>query len=710
MGLTKNSVAKSALDRGLNVQKKTENEKIIAIAGNPNVGKSTIFNALTGLSQHTGNWSGKTVSNAQGRFCTKTHDYILVDIPGTYSLLAHSREEEVARNFLCFGECDATLVVCDATCLERNLNLVLQCMEVSKKLIVCVNLMDEAEKKHIKIDIPKLSELLGVPVIAVCARNNESIAIIGKALDMLFDNNSIHNMAPVMYDELTEAASHDLTLFLAELGIEYINLRWLARSLLSEGNSLTEEIYAFLSKSIKECSKIEQKISEIRQKYKFDTKSLEENTVSAIIKQGEMISRFCVFKNNDYNKRDSKIDKIVTGKRVGYLIMFSMLLVIFWITIVGANYPSEALSILFGKIGILLNDMLIYLKMPTFITALLIDGVYNVLSWVVAVMLPPMAIFFPLFTILEDLGYLPRIAYNLDRPFCRCNACGKQALTMCMGFGCNAAAVTGARIIDSKRERMLAILTNSFVPCNGRFPALVSIICMFFIGSSVGIISSILSALILALVILIGIIMSFTVTKLLSITLLCGMPSSYTLELPPYRRPQFSKIIVRSVFDRTLFVLGRAVAVAAPAGAIIFLLANTEIGGASPIEHCAGLLKPLGRIMGLDGVILLAFLLGFPANEIVLPLALMIYLSSGNLTDISDISYIKEILTNNGWSFLTALNFVIFSLFHFPCSTTLLTVKKETGSVFWTVMAAIIPTVVGILCCIITTACAKLFF
>ena len=320
-----------------------------------------------------------------------------------------------------------------------------------------------------------------------------------------------------------------------------------------------------------------------------------------------------------------------------------------------------------------------------------------------------MAIFFPLFTILEDLGYLPRVAYNLDRPFCKCNACGKQALTMCMGFGCNAAAVTGARIIDSKRERLLAILTNTFVPCNGRFPAFVTIIAMFFLGSTGGVLSSLVSALILGVIILSGILMSFAVTKLLSVTLLRGMPSSYTLELPPYRLPQFSKVIVRSVFDRTLFVLGRAVAVAAPAGAIIFIFANAKIGGASIISHCASFLDPLGSIMGLDGVILLSFLLGFPANEIVLPLVLMTYLSNGNLSDISDVSFIKEVLTQNGWNILTGVNFIIFSLFHFPCSTTLLTVKKETGSVGWTVAAALIPTVIGIICCVTVTAISNLF-
>ncbi len=708
MGLTKSSVSTGALDRGLNIEKRKDTDKVIAIAGNPNVGKSTVFNALTGLKQHTGNWSGKTVSNAQGRFSTKKRDYVLVDIPGTYSLLAHSKEEEVARNFLCFGECDATVVVCDATCIERNLNLVLQCMEVSERVLVCVNLIDEAKKKHIKVNTKKLSQMLCVDVIEICARDGNCKKIIGDALDALLSKQKRDINTPVIYEEVIEMATSELEGATLTIDTKALNTRWLCRSLLSTDTALTDEIYKYLNLSDVTIEKMGKKAEEIRSKYSIGYDGFEDSIVSAIIKKAESIACTCVCKADGYNSRDMKIDKVLTGKKFGYLLMLALLLVIFWITIAGANYPSELLSWMFGKLGEWIKAFFIYIELPSFITRLLADGVYRVLSWVVAVMLPPMAIFFPLFTILEDFGYLPRVAYNLDRPFCRCNACGKQALTMCMGFGCNAAAVTGARIIDSKRERMLAILTNTFVPCNGRFPALVSIIGMFFLSGSIGIFSSVLSTLILAIVILSGIFMSFAITKLLSLTLLRGMSSSYTLELPPFRRPQFSKVIVRSAFDRTLFVLGRAVAVAAPAGAVIYILANTYIGDASVISHCARILEPLGSLMGLDGVILLSFLLGFPANEIVLPLVLMTYLSSGNLAEINDMSYIKEILLQNGWSALTAVNFIIFSLFHFPCSTTLLTVKKETGSIKWTVAAALIPTLVGIVCCIAVTSFSKL--
>ena len=319
-----------------------------------------------------------------------------------------------------------------------------------------------------------------------------------------------------------------------------------------------------------------------------------------------------------------------------------------------------------------------------------------------------MAIFFPLFTLLEDSGYLPRVAYNLDRPFKRCGACGKQALTLCMGFGCNAAGVVGCRIIDSPRERLLAVLTNNFVPCNGRFPMLISVITMFFISGAGGL-SSLFSVFLLTAAIVLSIAMTFLVTKLLSLTVLKGVPSSFTLELPPYRKPQIGKVIVRSVFDRTLFVLGRAAAVAAPAGLIIWLMANITAGDATLLEICSDFLDPLGRLMGLDGVILIAFILGFPANEIVVPIIIMAYTATGSITELASLAEMRQLFVSNGWSWVTAVCFIIFTLMHWPCSTTLITVKKETGSLKWTALAALLPTAAGILLCIAFNAAAKAF-
>jgi ferrous iron transport protein B len=381
--------------------------------------------------------------------------------------------------------------------------------------------------------------------------------------------------------------------------------------------------------------------------------------------------------------------------------MLLLLLCIFFLTITVSNIPSTLLADLFaylqGKLTLLFEAMCA----PSWLHGVLVLGVFRTLGWVVSVMLPPMAIFFPLFTLLEDSGYLPRIAYNLDRPFQRCRACGKQALTMCMGFGCNAVGVTGCRIIDSPRERLLATLTNSLVPCNGKFSTLIAILSIFFLGSARGAGEFFLTSLLLTLTILLGVLATFLCTKLLSCTLLKGAPSSFTLELPPYRRPQVGRVIVRSLLDRTLFVLRRAAAVAIPAGVVIWVMANVNVADQSLLHICADFLDPFASLMGLDGMILLAFILGFPANETVIPIILMGYLSKGSLLEITNLGEMRKIFVANGWTPLTAVCFILFFLFHWPCSTTLLTVKQETRSIKYTALAALIPTLLGILLCIV---------
>lgn len=386
--------------------------------------------------------------------------------------------------------------------------------------------------------------------------------------------------------------------------------------------------------------------------------------------------------------------------------MLGILGIIFWITIVGANYPSQLLSNGLFYLGDKLEALLGSLNCNPTVTDMAVNGIYRVLAWVVSVMLPPMAIFFPLFTLLEDLGYLPRAAFNLDKHFRRANACGKQALTMCMGFGCNAAGVTGCRIIDSPRERLIAILTNNFVPCNGRFPSLITIITMFFTASVTGIGKSFSSAIILLGVIVLGVAATLLASWLLSITVLKGVPSSFTLELPPYRRPQIGKVIIRSIFDRTIFVLGRACLVAAPAGLLIWILANASVGDITILSKLAGFLEVPGKFLGMDGTILLAFILGFPANEIVVPIIMMSYMSAGMLTEAESPEILKALLVDNGWTWVTAICTMIFILFHFPCSTTCLTIKKETGSLKWTAAAILLPTAFGIvICSVISHVC-----
>lgn len=712
MGLTKSSVGMGAVDSGLIIKKQNPSDKIIALAGNPNVGKSTVFNALTGLNQHTGNWPGKTVANAQGYCKTERHSYVLVDIPGTYSLMAHSAEEEVARNFICFGSPDAVAVVCDATCLERNMNLVLQTLEISSNVIVCVNLMDEAKRKKINIDLKMLRERLGVPVIGVTARKKKSLKRLLDALDLACDRKAENAPYKVKYSAEIERAIALVEPEASRLSCGKINSRWLALKLLDGDNSLINEICGCLGDNFLKNPALFAALNQARetlQKTGITPEKLKDSTVSAIVAAAEDICRGAVtYEKKKYAERDRRIDRLLTGRTTAYPVMLLLLCLIFWLTITGANYPSELLSRLFAFIGDKLDAVFVSLNAPDWLHGALIDGVYRVLSWVVSVMLPPMAIFFPLFTLLEDAGYLPRIAYNLDRPFMRCNACGKQALTICMGFGCNAAGIVGCRIIDSPRERLLAVLTNNFIPCNGRFPMLISVITMFFVAGSAGGLSSLLSVAVLTLTIVFAVGMTFIVTKLLSKTLLKGVPSSFTLELPPYRRPQIGKVLVRSVFDRTLFVLGRAASVAAPAGLIIWLMANVTVSGSSLLSLCSDFLDPLGKLMGLDGVILFAFILGFPANEIVVPIIMMSYLSAGTLENAYGLAEMRALFVANGWNAVTAVCFIIFALMHWPCSTTLLTIKKETGSLKWTLLAAAIPTAIGIALCILVNFIASL--
>lgn len=712
MGLTKNSVGTNAIDSDFIINKQNQEDKIIALAGNPNVGKSTVFNGLTGMKQHTGNWPGKTVTGAWGYCNTDENNYILVDIPGTYSLIANSAEEEVARNFICFGGSDAVIVVCDSTCLERNLNLVLQIMEISNNVIVCANLMDEAKRKNIKIDIKKLSERLGVPVVSTVAREKKSIAKLINTVDKSMTKTE-RDQIKVTYPQVVEKAIKTLMPYVEKIAGDKINSRWLCIKLLDMDNSLAKELEKFLGINLYDNKELFTEVERVKEEIyqegisEVDRKNI---IVTSIVKKAEEICNGVVFYDTKSKSQyDRKVDRLFTGKYTAFPIMMIFLAFIFWLTIVGANYPSQILSKFLFGIEDKLTALFISHNSPEWLNGILVLGVYRVLAWVISVMLPPMAMFFPLFTLLEDVGYLPRIAYNLDKPFKKCTACGKQALTMCMGFGCNAAGVIGCRIIDTERERLLAILTNNFAPCNGRFPTLISIITMFFLGSVTGVWSSLSSAFLLTAVIVLGIFTTFAITKLLSKTLLKGKPSAFILEMPPYRRPQVAKVITRSIFDRTLFVLARAVVVAAPAGAIIWIMANMHIDGQSILSICASFLEPLGNIMGLDGIILMAFILGFPANEIVIPIMIMAYTAQGNLTDMQSVAELKTLLLQNGWTHTTAICTMLFSIMHWPCSTTLLTIKKETNSKKWTFLAAVIPTLTGIVCCIAVNLISKIF-
>ena len=668
----------------------------VALSGNPNVGKSTVFNSLTGLKQHTGNWTGKTVDIAYGEYDLKGKAYEIIDVPGTYSLTPHSKEEGVARDFLCFADYDKILLVCDATSLEKNLFFVEQVKELGKEVVVAVNLLDEAKKKGININLDLLSYEAEVTVVGLVARNNVGIEELKRALS----ENNKKSFRPLKYQKEVEEALEIVYSVIFKYDFNGLSKRWLSLRLLDGDNTFFGALENYLGYDIRNNEEI---MHSVDKAYKYlQSRNIDKEVLSDLIAERlysraeEITEKTVLCCETKKACRDLKTDRFVAGKFSSYIVLLLTLFSIFFITIIGANIPSELLMKGFNCLEAYIYKMFNYLNINEFVTEMLVFGGFRVLGWVVSVMLPPMAIFFPLFTILEDFGFLPRIAYVLDSKFQRVNTSGKQALTICMGYGCNCVGVTGARIIDSERERIIAILTNCLTPCNGRFPAIIKLISVFFvIGLPTG--NAVASALLLSLVIVISIIVTLLVSNLLSKTILKGEGSHYILELPPYRKPQFSKVIIRSVLDRTLSVSGRAVAVAFPAGIIIWLLLNLSEGVV--INNIISFLSPFGNLIGLDGEIIASFILGFPANEIVLPVCLMLYSGSNELVSIESKEAIAEILMNNSWSIKTAASFILFSLFHFPCATTLITIFKETKSIKWFLEAFLLPTATGVLIC-----------
>ncbi len=683
----------------------SSDDLIIALAGNPNTGKSTVFNSLTGLKQHTGNWPGKTVTTALGEYTHKDKTFSLVDLPGTYSLLSNSVEEEIARDFICFSQPVATVVVTDAICLERNLNLALQIMEITDKVVICVNLMDEAKRKKIQINLKELSEILGIPVVGTNARDGEGLNELKDAIYQVATGEMNINPFKLSYNALENTIAQ-VEPIINEILDGRINGRWVALRLLDSDESILNSLNSYMEADLWQNYKLRKVITETKEL--LNPNEIRDIIVSSIIQSAESIgSKVVTFENKEYNQLDRTLDNILTSKTFGIPIMLALLGVVFWLTIEGANYPSQLLFTGLFWVEERITDFFIWAGLPEWLHGILVLGAYRTLAWVVSVMLPPMAIFFPLFTLLEDLGYLPRVAFNLDNFFKKACAHGKQALTMCMALGCNAAGVIACRIIDSPRERLIAIITNNFTPCNGRFPTLIALTTIF-ISSSLDRFQSIINVLTILGTITLSVIITLIVSRILSKTILKGLPSSFTLELPPYRKPHVGRILIRSFLDRTFFVLTRAIIVAAPAGFLVWIMSNIIVGDMSLLHHSARLLQPLAHLIGLDGYILMAFILGFPANEIVIPIIIMSYLSEGAILELHSLRALRDLLIANGWTWLTALCTMLFSLNHFPCGTTLLTIKNETQSRKWTLISFLVPTITGFIICFITAQSVRI--
>ena len=684
----------------------------IALAGNPNTGKSTVFNALTGLRQHTGNWPGKTVTRAEGSFSFHDQRYRIIDLPGTYSLLSTSEDEEVARDFILFGKPDVTVIVVDASRLERNLSLALQILEITDKAVLCLNLMDEARRHHITIDTRTLSRDLGIPVVATSARTKEGIPDLLFAIEEVVSGKfQTKKQTYIDLPKENAEAIAELQSALSELNPELPNTRWLAMRLI-EGDESVQKGVEEGTFSAENNPEKQSRVLRIADEYhKILGDSYRNDLVEAIYAQATTLINASV--STDFSARsfrvDRAIDRIVTHKIWGFPIMFLLLAGVLWITIIGANYPSQWLSDLFvGWLYPLLKDGANALHFPWWLSGFLIDGVYLATTWVISVMLPPMAIFFPLFTLLEDFGYLPRVAFNLDKLFRTAGAHGKQALTMSMGFGCNAAGVVATRIINSPREKLIAIITNNFSLCNGRWPTQI-LIATLFIGALVPKQwSSTVSMLAVIGIAVLGIAFSFLTSWLLSKTLLKGESSFFVLELPPYRPPRFFQTLYTSLIDRTLIVLWRAIVFAAPAGAVIWLICNLQIAQQPIALWLIQGLDPIGVFIGLNGVILLAYIVAIPANEIVIPTVLMLTTmvlgqtavgeGAGVLMEAST-SQVGVLLHAGGWTLLTAVNLMLFSVLHNPCSTTIYTIYKETQSKKWTLIATLLPVLYGIVVC-----------
>ena len=618
----------------------------VCLIGNPNVGKSSLFNILTSSFEHTGNWTGKTVASAMGTYVFDNVEYEVIDLPGTYSLFYESEEEKITSDYILHENYDIALVVADATNLERSLELLLEVLDATKNVVLALNLMDEVRLRQIKIQKEELENALSIPVVYLSTKENEGLNELKKVLA-----NGLSSQFKMPHTSKLQS---------------YLNQ-----------NQNMSPMQCFIDLVYKNSHDGIYKM-EILHGYHFLALQLAKKTMDRS------------------HEKESKLDKIfnamIQNRFFSFFTLFFFLFVLLFLTISFSNLPSDFLFSFFSSLEQPIFSFFSFL--PSFLLEPLIYGGYRTLYWVVSVMLPPMMIFFPLFSILEEFGFLPRIAFQLDHPFSKCGSCGKQCLTMCMGLGCNAVGVTGARIMENKKMKMLSILTNVFMPCNGRFPMILTIIALFFGGEN-----PFISAILLTLVLLFGVVITLVVTKILNTFLFKNDEAMFVLELPHFRKPKIIKTIFLSWKEKVLHILGRAVVVAFPAGLLLFFFTHFQVGEISLFRSLQNALNPVGNILGVDGSILLAFLFGFPANEIVLPILFLSYSGGNLLEEVGSLSALKTILIDNHWTISTALSFLILSICHFPCATTMLTIKRETGSLFYTILAFVLPTLIGVLIC-----------
>jgi ferrous iron transport protein B len=731
-------VAHSAVTPLVHIAGRAEKwDYLVALAGNPNTGKSTVFNALTGLRQHTGNWPGKTVARAEGQYQHSGSRVKVVDLPGTYSLQAGSTDEEVARDFILFGRPDVTVVVLDATRLERNLNLALQVLEITDRVVICLNLMDEAKRHGIGVDVKKLERSLGVPVVPAAARNGVGMPELLAAVHRVATGEVKPSPFRIQqHPAEVEAAIGAIVPKIAAAFPGLPNARWVALRLLNADERVEQ---AVRDGGIGELASGEWRVAgqlpihsegggavpdddlndaqrallgEVAAQRWRLSPNFHDALTESVYAAAQVIAADAALTGPKKARFtfDRTLDRLLTSKWLGFPLMLVILMVVFWLTIAGANVPSAMLaSLLIDTVHPVLRSFGASAGFPWWLSGFLFDGVYLATAWVISVMLPPMAIFFPLFTLLEDFGYLPRVAFNLDKYFRKAGAHGKQALTMCMGFGCNAAGVVATRIIDSPRERLVAIITNNFSLCNGRWPTQILIAAIFIGALAPAHLAGLLSAAAVVGVALLGIAAMFFASWLLTRTSLQGEATTFSLELPPYRPPRVLQTLYTSLIDRTLIVLWRAVLFAAPAGAVIWLISNITVGGDSLAAHAIGFMNPFGILLGLNGVILLAYIVAIPANEIVIPSVLMLTVLAAKMTGVGDgvgvmfemdsAQQMGDLLRGVGWTTLTGVSLMLFSLLHNPCSTTIYTIYKETGSAKWTTVASVLPLVMGFTVC-----------